>query len=114
MGQELSRAGGVAILGMLVGLAPLAVGLVYALRPSERRLALMRPLTVATIFAALCTMLSGFAAVFRGISASGSLSTISYQRIAGGLSEGFTPMFVAFALLTVAWIAVAVGMRRSS
>lgn len=114
MGMELTRAGGIAILGMLMGLAPLAVGVAYALWPSERRLALMRPLTLATIFAALCTLLSGFAAVFRGIAATANFSTISYQRIAPGLAEAFTPMFVGFAFLTVAWIAVAVGIRRSS
>lgn len=114
MGTDLRAAGGVAILGMLMGLAPLAVGIAYALWPSERRLALMRPLTLATIFAALCTLLSGFAAVSRGISATASVSAINYQKIAGGLAEGFTPMFVAFGFLTVAWIAVAVGMRRAS
>lgn len=112
MRMDLTRAGGIAILGMVVGIAPLAVGVAYALRPSERRLALMRPLSLATIFAALCTLLAGLAATLRGIAAAGSWAAVSMPGVMHSLSESITPMFVAFGLLTVSWIAAAVGMRR--
>jgi hypothetical protein len=35
-------------------------------------------------------------------------------RITHGLSESITPMFVAFGFLTLAWLFVAIGMRRSA
>jgi hypothetical protein len=108
--EDLGRAGGVAVLGLLVGLLPLATGLAYAVWPSEPRLALMRPLSLAAIFAALCTLVSGAAAVLRGIGA--TPGPISRGSVAHGMSESLIPMFVAFACLTVGWLAVAVGMRR--
>ena len=65
MTQDLTRAGIVAILGMVVSLMPLGVAVAYMIRPSERRLGLMRPLSLAAIFAALNTFLSGVAAGLR-------------------------------------------------
>jgi hypothetical protein len=49
----LSNASIVALVSMFMGLVPLAMGIVYAVWPSEQRLALMRPLSLATIFAAI-------------------------------------------------------------
>ena len=42
----------VALASMFMGVVPLAMGIVYVIWPSEHRLALMRPLSLATIFAA--------------------------------------------------------------
>lgn len=113
MEGDLSRAGVVAIFGMLVSLMPLGLGVTYMIRPSEHWLALMRPLSLATIFAALNTFLSGLAAVARQVArASQSSAGYDISRIAHGVSESMTPMFVAFGFLTVAWLCVAVGMRR--
>jgi hypothetical protein len=36
------------------------------------------------------------------------------SRIMHGLTESITPMFVAFGFLTLAWLFVAVGMRRTA
>jgi hypothetical protein len=110
--QDLARAGVVALFGMLVGLLPLAVAAVYMVRPGERLLALMRPLSLATIFAALNTFLSGLAAVLRHIPTDALSSDSHIGRITHGLSESVTPMFVAFGFLTAAWLFIAVGMRR--
>ena len=112
MAQDLTRAGIVAILGMLVSLMPLAVAVAYMIRPSERRLGLMRPLSLAAIFAALNTFLSGVAAGLRRLPMSRTPSGYDVDRIAHGLSESVTPMFVAFGLLAAAWLCVAAGMRR--
>jgi len=58
----------------------------------------------------LCTLVSGLAAVCRGISNSPGI--VNRGRVAGGLAEMLIPMFLAFACLTVGWLAVVVGMRR--
>jgi len=110
--EDLTRAGLVAIFGMLVSLLPLGVAAMHMIRPSERRLALMRPLSLATIFAALNTFLSGLAAVLRNISTSRTPDGYDVDRITHGLSESITPLFVAFGFLAAAWLCVAAGMRR--
>jgi hypothetical protein len=110
--EDLTRAGIVAIFGMLVSLLPLGVAAAYMIRPSERRLALMRPLSLATIFAALNTFLSGLAAVLRTIPLSTTPDGYDVGRISHGLSETITPLFVAFGFLAAAWLCVAAGMRR--
>jgi hypothetical protein len=110
--EDLTRAGIVAIFGMLVSLLPLGVAAAYLIRPSERRLALMRPLSLATIFAALNTFLSGLAAVFRNIPINRTPDGYDVGRITQGLSETITPLFVAFGFLAAAWLCVAAGMRR--
>lgn len=102
-----------ALFTLVIGLMPLAVGLAYAVRPGERWLALMRPVSLAAIFAALSSLLSGTAMVLRGIGATPELTTRTLNPIALGLSEAVTPMFFIFACLTVAWLLVAIGMRRT-
>jgi len=109
---ELAQASIAAKLGLLIGMAPLVMGVLYAIRPTERRLALMRPLSLAAIFAALCTLFAGFAGVLQGIGHSASLGIVSLRAIAPGLAEAFIPIFLAFAAQTVAWLCVAVGLRR--
>jgi hypothetical protein len=48
--DALSNAGILALASMAVVLAPLFMGVAYAIKPSEARLALMRPLSLAAIF----------------------------------------------------------------
>ena len=112
MEGDLSRAGVVAIFGMLVSLIPLGLGVAYMIRPSERWLALMRPFSLATIFAALNTLFSGLAATTRRLSMLRTESGLDIDRLGHGLSEAFTPVFVACGFLTIAWLCIAIGMRR--
>ena len=99
-------------LGVLIALTTVAVGVACAVRPDERRLALMRPLSLATIFAALCTFSGGAASILKGIANTGAMNEQAWQRVARGTAEGFMPLFIAFGCLTVAWILVATGLRR--
>jgi len=114
MAQDLRGAGVVAIFGMLVSLLPLAVAATYMVRPSERLLTLMRPISLATIFAALNTLLSGLAAVLRNLPKTQGPAGYDVGWLAHGLTESITPMFVAFGFLAAAWLCVAVGMRRQT
>jgi hypothetical protein len=110
--EALSNASVFAKLTLLIGLAPMAMGMAYAIRPSERRLALMRPLSLASIFGALCSMLAGIIAILTTIAMDADPSGAAWRRGTVGLAESLVPPFVTFALLVVAWISVAVGMRR--
>lgn len=106
----LSQASIVALASIFMGVVPLAMGIVYVIWPSEQRLALMRPLSLATIFAAVSGSTLGLVNVFRGMGVSQSPD---FPRIAWiGFAEALVPVFFGFGCLTVAWLCVAVGLWR--
>lgn len=103
-------AGLAAKVSMLMGVLPLALAVVYAIWPTEQRLTLMRPLSLATIFAALSGTVLGTVNVFLYMSRS---EPPSFSHVAVlGLSEALFPTFLGFGLLTAAWLLVALGMWR--
>ncbi len=81
MSQVFHQIGWFALLTTIIGLLPLGVALLYAIAPSERRLAVMRPLSLAAIFGALSGVFSGFIAVLRGIGVTTDLTADSWRRI---------------------------------
>ena len=106
----LTNAGLVGLLSLAVGVLPLGMGIAYAAQPSETRLALLRPLSLATLFAALGGSLSGVINVLRG-AGSGEAPLVS-KVAALGLAEALVPPFVAFGFLTVAWLCAAYGLKN--
>jgi hypothetical protein len=113
--QLLTNASIVAVASTLTGIVPLAVGVVYAVWPSEARLALLRPLSLATIFAALAGSVLGLLNVLRGLGIGRGVEfgPLEVSRISAvGLAESLVPLFVAFGCLTITWLAVAIGMWR--
>jgi len=100
----------VALASMFMGIVPLALGVVYAIWPSEHRLALMRPLSLATIFAAISGTTLGVLNVFLHM---GTSDPPGFSQVAAiGLSEALVPIFFGFGCLTVAWLSVALGLWR--
>ena len=98
--------------GLLVGLAPLVAGIAYAIRPSEQRLALLRPLSLAAIFAAVANLLAGAANALQAIGAPSGQQTMPPAAVL--LSESMIPSFIGFACLTVTWLCAAVAIRRAA
>ena len=82
-----------------------------ARRRRERHLALMRPLSVAGLFAAMTGGVLGFINVLRFVWTR-ELTAETYRVMAVGAAESLVPISVGFASLTVAWLLVAVGMGR--
>jgi len=99
-----------AILGALACAAPMVVGAMFAYRPSERRLALMRPLTLAAIFTAIANTSLALANTF--IYLSRQPEPVMGHVVAAQLAETTVMPFVSFGCLAVAWFFVAVGMRK--
>ena len=106
-----THAGLFAKLGILIAFAPLVAALLYAVKPSERRLALLRPLTLAAIFAGLASFTAGIIANLMGIA---ETSQITWRHVALGSAEAFGALFIAFSNLTLAWLLVAFGLRRTT
>jgi hypothetical protein len=106
----LRNAGIFALVSMFMGVVPLALGIVYAIWPTEQRLALMRPLSLATIFAAISGVALGLLNVLRGIGLHPEADFTQVSAI--GFAESLVPVFVGFGCLTIAWLCVAVGLWR--
>ena len=99
-----------ALVSIVVSFLPLLAAGAYMLRPSEQRLALMRPLSLAGIFAGLNGSSLGAINTLRGF----WLEPPRDTRIALiGTAESIVPLYVAFSCLMLAWLCVAVGMRRT-
>jgi hypothetical protein len=109
----LANAGIMALMSILVSLAPMVMGIVYAVRPSEARLALMRPLSLAGIFSSLTGFSLGLmnSLVYLG-NRPGPLGENRVWMF--GLAESITTLAVGFGCLTVGWLCVALGMRRQA
>ena len=103
--------GPVAVLGIFVCVAPMVLGWWFAFRPSERLLALMRPLTLAATFAAISNTMLGLVNTLVGLSSHPERAS-SAGLIAANLAESLAVPFLSFGCLAVAWLAVAVGMRK--
>jgi biopolymer transport protein ExbB/TolQ len=109
--QMLGEASIVARLSLLVAIFPIGAGLAYALRPSEQRLALVRPVSLAGLFAGLAGTVAGLINV---LSATWRAENIPWRVISVGAAEALVTLFVAFGCLTVTWLCVAIGFQRMS
>ncbi len=105
------EAGIAALLSMLVAIFPALAGGAYLLSPSERRLAFMRPVSLAGLFAGLAGLLLGFINVLKGIWSTEGV--LDWKVVAVGSAEAMVPLTLAFGALTFAWLCIAIGMRRS-
>lgn len=104
---------GIYLMGFVIlvsGVGTLGTAIAYAVRPSERKLLLMRPLSLASIFAAVCSFSVGVATALK-YAADAHLTAEALSVMVAGLSESFVPLFAAFAFLAVAWVIVGVRLR---
>ena len=105
---------GIYLMGFVIlvsGVGTLGTAIAYAVRPTEQKLLLMRPLSLASIFAAICSFSVGTATALK-YAAEAHLSAESLTVMVAGLSEALVPLFAAFAFLAVAWLLVGVRLRR--
>ena len=98
-------------LTMAVAIVAFGLAVAYVFRPTEQKLVLMRPVSLAAIFATVSGLFGGWIAVLASIPATpdGHLPVASLYR---GIAESLTVGFVSFGLLAAAWMLVAVGGLR--
>ena len=105
---------GIYMMGFVIlvsGVGALGTAIAYAIRPTERKLGLMRPLTLASVFAAACSTSAGMAVALKH-GADEKLAGDSPWVMVAGFTEALVPTFVACAFLAVAWLLVTLGLRR--
>jgi hypothetical protein len=109
--EMFDQMGWFAKLSLLAGFAPMGLAVAYAVRPSERTLALMRPVSLTAIFAGISGAMAGFIAVLRGVAAT-LPAPAATANVYLGLSEALVPVFMNFGILAGSWLLIAVGMLR--
>lgn len=109
----LSGASYASLLGLAICMTPVLAGVWFAFRPAERLLAIMRPLTLGALFAALCGFVLALANGFSAINRMPALDAQSVQIVGAVFMEGLAPVVASFACLAAAWLLVAVGMRKA-
>ena len=108
--EVLANAGIMALACMFVGVLPMVAAIMYVMWPTEHRLALLRPLSLATAFAAVSGTALGLINELRFVS---RMTEPTFNRfVAQGLAESFITLFFGFGFLTVTWLCVTVGMWR--
>jgi hypothetical protein len=108
---------GIYLMGFVIivsGVGALGTAISYAIRPTDLKLALMRPLSIASIFGAICSLSVGMATALKGAAEADPWTGESQRMLFAGLSEPLIPPFIAFAFLSVAWLLVALGLRRQA
>jgi hypothetical protein len=108
--DALRQMGPAALVSMFMGIVPLGFGILYAARPTEHRLALMRPLSLAAIFAAIHGCALGVVNSLVYVANKSNLQITPALLV--GLAESFTTIVFDFGCLMLAWICVAVGQWR--
>ena len=106
-----TQAGIFAKLSLLVGFGPPVLAILYVIRPAERMLVIMRPVSLAAIFAAICGLAAGWMAGLVHIAAT-LPGPVNVSSVYVGLAESLVAPFFNFGLLAVAWLLVAIGMVR--
>ena len=106
------QAGIAALLSIFVSLLPMVAGVAYLIGPTEDRLALLRPISLAGIFSSLAGTFLGFMNVLKMMWTHDPLPALPV--LATGVAESLVTLVVGFGSLTACWLCVAVGMRRRS
>jgi len=98
-------------LTVAVAIAAFGLAVSHVLQPTEQKLALMRPVSLASIFATISGLLGGWIAVLGQTAATpdGHLPASTFYQ---GIGESLTVGFMSFGFLAAAWLLVAVAVVR--
>ena len=108
---EFFRAGGFHMWVVLaLGVATLASAFALLREPDPRRLGVVRAFTWATAFATIVGTAADLIAVFHYMARS---EDADVHNLYQGLAEALSPLVLGAAILSVAWLAVAVAVRRA-
>lgn len=98
---------------LLLSVATLAQAIAFAVRPGERKLGILRPLSLATTFSVLSATCAGVGASFK-FAAEVPAGESVVPVLVAGLAETMVPGVFAFAVLAISWALASVGFKRQS
>ena len=98
-------------LTMVVAIAAFGLAASHVFRPTDQKLTLMRPVSLAAIFATISALFSGWINVLAGIAATPD-GHLPVSNVYQGIAESLVLGFVCFGFLAAAWLLVAVATLR--
>ena len=106
----------IGVLIILLGIVSVGLGISFAMKPSEVKLGLIRPLSIATTYCSIVGVISGLSVVLHNLGEMSKHNTsgnsLPYEIIVGGVAESLIPGLIGFSFLTIVWISVSLGMRK--
>ena len=112
---EFFQAGGFGMWIVLgLGIAALGTAAMFARKPDERRMSMIRSLTWATIFSTTTAFASNLSMVFYTVPGKFADAPDPYLVAMQGMAESLAPVIMGSAFLTLTWLVASVGMRRLS
>ena len=84
----------------------------FALQPDERRVPFMRAMSTATLFATIFSVCTDFATVFVSVPQLTKDPVQQMQFLMQGSFESLTPACLGIGVLSLAWLAQAIGTWR--
>lgn len=97
---------------LLLCLAPVVAGILYAARPTARRLAVTKALSLATLAAGIGGIVFGVITLLQIMGQRPNLGNNDWPWIAVGFSERLVTSWASLICLALAWLLVAVGAAR--
>jgi hypothetical protein len=97
---------------LIFGLGTLVAAGVFVFRRDLGKLALVRALTLATVFAIATGMCANVAAVMTHAHEMAHENPL-VEVVMQGLAESLAPGILGFTMLSISWLLVAVGTRRA-
>jgi len=100
---------------LVLGLLALGLAGSFAVRPAERKLNILRPLSLATVFSILGAIAADIGAVMKRVPQLPEFASSPDLRVAlytSGIGESMVPAILGFTVLSLVWLLAAVGFRR--
>ncbi len=97
---------------LVLGILALWLGASFAARPAERKLNMLRPLSLATVFSVLGGIAADIGSVMKKVSTLPDAPNANAPLYLRGIGESMVPAILGFTLLSLAWLLIAVGFRR--
>ncbi|MBI5440632.1 MAG: hypothetical protein HY900_05390 [Deltaproteobacteria bacterium] len=99
---------------LVAGVVTLGMAISIAVRPDERKVLAFRPMSACTVSAIAAATAAGLATTLTSAAGKpgGLVGPEATAGLLAGLAESMVPPLVGFALLAVAWLLVALGLRR--
>ncbi len=104
------------VVSILLCLITLGIAISFAVRPTDRKLQILRPMTWATLFSILAACGGGLGITTLHASmedAAGGQRDI-FRLIMNGVAEALVPAVYGFVVLSLSWLLVSVGLRRQN
>jgi len=99
---------------LVITLFVLGVAISLAIRPTEHKLGILRPLSLALVFALIGALFGGLANTLQASiqNAAAGDGGKMVEILLAGMSEALVPGAVGFAVLAIAWGLAAIGLKR--